>query len=652
MPVSPTPHAGAGGHALSPSDDHHNKGCWQRYWYRRYNSSPWQQFHCNWTRQLRATYRNYGLWRDIWLLAIVIGVLVGLLFYQLGVDETGIQERVALFFFILSYIAFNAVQLVPVLAQQRPVYYTNIHAGYMHPFFYFSTFQLVQLPIIALETLLLLTPLYGLAHLAGSPWISSHFWIFYLIVLLNSHIARTWLLCLYVISPNESVADVLNQVTNILFSKLCGFFIAAGIIVTGWKWVFHISWFTYALRAMANNDLVRSTKGEGAGEGRNCFPSTSDSCRFQTGAEGLQLLYQMDTTITVWSDILSLFYFSLAFNFAAYILLCYMDYSSLDQFEAPDWGSATLQMQDAQAYQESVAAEKGLISEKEQRRNTLTRHTSSATLMGKRDGKAKGAQGKSAEAGPPTPKSGNQQRPGSTGAAAAAAAADAEASTNNRPGFLRRVLQNYASRSGSKPKHSHIVVPIATSHLLGPQAVGDRPSSARGAQDAPVVQSQECQPRMRARAASLGEAPSMPEPDEADKTLTRTHRAHYHHEIHEVDVAALLHDDVDEGAEGAEEEAQKKDHLASPAAAGAANKLQLPTAGAKSPSAVGGGGDRLRARSSSRGGAAAKPGAVLEWSNLCYSVPVKDDKGNTIQRLLLDHCYGHVEPGQMTALSQ
>jgi ABC-type multidrug transport system ATPase subunit len=159
------------------SSSHGYLGWVHKAWYRRFNSSPWQQFRCNFVRQVQATYRNAGLWRDIWLLAVVIGVLVGLLFWNLGVGESGVQERVALFFFILSYIAFNAVQLVPVLAQQRPVYYANLHAHYHHSFFYFITLQLVQLPIITIETILLLTPIYGISRLTGDPWASSQFWV-------------------------------------------------------------------------------------------------------------------------------------------------------------------------------------------------------------------------------------------------------------------------------------------------------------------------------------------------------------------------------------------------------------------------------------------------------------------------------------------
>jgi len=638
----------------SPPVGHEKKRGWLAHrWYKLYNSSPWQQFQCNWTRQVRATYRNYGLWRDIWILAVVIGILIGLLFYQLGVDDDGVQERVALFFFILSYIAFNAVQLVPVLAQQRPVYYTNIHAGYNHPFFYFITLQLVQLPIIAIESLLLLTPLYGISDLSGGVW-REEFWVMYLIVLMNSHIARTWLLCLYVASPNEVVADVLNQVTSILFSKLCGFFIPAASIVAGWHWVFTISWFSYALRALSNNDLVRN-----GGVRTACVPSPSDACRFETGAQGLDLLYEMDTSVSVWSDVLALLYFTLAFNFAALVLLCYVDWSALDKFEAADFGSAQLQIQDAQAHQDARASERGLITLDELRKKSLVRHQSYATLT------LSGGGGKPPLLTPRSRAGSRLELPPSGAPVPTGAAATAADSASKPRSFLDRVLQRFDSSSALRPKHSHIVVPIVTN--LGSEAAASRPNSAQptlgdGAGNAAVAAAASREKQLRNRAVSAGGAPSYftggADPDD-DLTLTRTHRAHYHHEIHEVDVAALLQeggviqpvdeeivDEAQEEKKAAEQQPAQADQKATAAAV----VFQSPRSSMGRQASL----PRLRRSASSHmgaGGSVPSTGAVLEWSDLTYSVPVRDDKtGKTVQKVLLDHCYGHVEPGQMVAL--
>ena len=133
-------------------------------------------------------------------------------------------------------VCYCCVCQVPVLAQQRPIYYSDLHSRFYHPLAYFVSIQLVQLPIIVLEALLLMTPVYGLSGLAGTYWTGQQFWSAYFIVLLTSFISRTFMLALYAASPNEAVADVLNQVTNILFSKLCGYFIPAPLIPKAWKW--------------------------------------------------------------------------------------------------------------------------------------------------------------------------------------------------------------------------------------------------------------------------------------------------------------------------------------------------------------------------------------------------------------------------------
>ncbi len=97
--------------------------------------------------------------------------------------------------------------------------------------------------------------------------------------------------------------------TSLIFSKLCGYFIPRNNIPRGWYWVYVISWFTYALRGLAKNDLT--------GIVHACTPSIVDTCRFTTGEQALEVLYEIDVSIDKWDDILSLFYFWITFHFGA-----------------------------------------------------------------------------------------------------------------------------------------------------------------------------------------------------------------------------------------------------------------------------------------------------------------------------------------------
>ena len=326
-----------------------------RMWYRQYNSSPWLQLWMNISRQTTLTIRNTGLWRDTWLTSLVMGFFLGSLFYQEGYSYQQVRNRVGLFFFILSYLAFNAVMLVPVLAHQRGVYYNQLAGGYYHGFAYYISHFITQIPIVVVETLLLLLPVWGLGGLQG-PDGGREFWYAYLVIGFNSLISRVWMILLASVSPNEVYADVLNTVTNIIFTKLCGYFIAASNIVNGWYWVYTISYFTYALRGLAKNDiwpLNDQTCAQLAIDAQQppctdskyetCNPAAygnaDNPCIFQTGRQALYNLYGIDPAIDKWSDFVNLVWFLLAFNVGAMLASTYVNWNEADEPEHPDFGN-------------------------------------------------------------------------------------------------------------------------------------------------------------------------------------------------------------------------------------------------------------------------------------------------------------------------
>jgi ABC-type multidrug transport system ATPase subunit/ABC-type multidrug transport system permease subunit len=297
-----------------------------RRWYRSYNSSARIQFKQNLYRHALLTYRNTGLWRDIWILAVLIGIISGSLFFQLGTDETGVHNRLGLYFYIISYLGFNAVQLAPVLARQRTVLSNQTRSGYYHPFAYFFSLLLVQMPIVLVEALLLLTPAWGLSRLEGMDWGGS-FWFAYLVVSLASYTSRAYMFVVYGFCPNEAWADVLNQVSNIIFTKLCGYFIPQQKLVVGWHWVYYLSYYTFALRALALNDILPIA--------RDCVPTPEAECLFKTGAEALELLYTMDPAWSKWMQVEYLFDFFICFSVIGFVAMWKIDWAVTDDWEVP-----------------------------------------------------------------------------------------------------------------------------------------------------------------------------------------------------------------------------------------------------------------------------------------------------------------------------
>ena len=299
------------------------------FWYRRYNSSLGRQLYENIKRMSLVFLRNVGLWRNTWLRAIFIGLVLGSLFYNLNASETDIRNRVGLIFFIALYVGFGGVQLFPILSAQRPVFYKQQQAGYFQGLTYYFSLQLVQLPILILETTLLLVPIWGLSNLSGGDFSSNQFWFAWITLTITSLIGRAWVMVLLAVSPIEAMANVLLVMTNILFVTLCGFLIPKDEIEAGWHWFWYISYISYTFRALAINDIEPLY---------NPCVVGSPGCPYNSGQDALQSLFDIDGTYNKWKDFGRLCGIFIAFSCGAAIAYNVISWDKPDTPEAPDWG--------------------------------------------------------------------------------------------------------------------------------------------------------------------------------------------------------------------------------------------------------------------------------------------------------------------------
>ena len=336
------------------------------FWYRRYNSGILLQFKENFKRMSLIFLRNVGLWRNTWLRALFIAFILGSLFYKLQATQQDIRNRIGLIFFISLYLGFGGIQLFPILSAQRPVYYAQLGAGYYQGFTYYVALQLVQLPILIIETTLLLVPIWGLSNLSGSDFASNEFWFAWIVLVMTSLISRAWVMVLLSVSPIEAMANVLLVMTNILFVTLCGFLIPADEIEQGWHWSaplsctrcppacllsvqpahaslssasawlllcvrFHvISYISYTFRALVINDIAPLFNP--------CSPVGGVNCPYQSGADALEQLYGIDASYNKWKDFGRLCGIFIAFSFGAALMYVTLNWSSPDTPESPEWG--------------------------------------------------------------------------------------------------------------------------------------------------------------------------------------------------------------------------------------------------------------------------------------------------------------------------
>ena len=300
------------------------------FWYRRWNSSLSRQMWENLKRMCLVFLRNVGLWRNTWLRAVFIGLVLGSLFYDMNASQQDVRNRVGLIFFIAIYVGFGGVQLFPILSEQRPVFYKQLQAGYFQGITYYIALQIVQLPILVIETTLLLVPIWGLSNLSGGDFISNQFWFAWITLFMTSLIGRAWVMVLLAISPIEAMANVLLVMTNILFVTLCGFLIPKDKIEAGWHWFWYISYLSYTFRSLVIND-IEPVYNQDCTQG---YPN----CPFQSGHDALAAQYGIDGMYNKWKDFGRLCGIFIAFSVGAAIAYNIISWDWPDSPEAPDWG--------------------------------------------------------------------------------------------------------------------------------------------------------------------------------------------------------------------------------------------------------------------------------------------------------------------------
>lgn len=93
--------------------------------------------------------------------AILTSLIVGSLFYQLGVEEYTL--KLGLFLYVATSLAFSNFAEVPLAAEYKKVLYKQIDAGFYPTTSYLTSLIIVHLPLAFAEVLLLGSIVYWMA---------------------------------------------------------------------------------------------------------------------------------------------------------------------------------------------------------------------------------------------------------------------------------------------------------------------------------------------------------------------------------------------------------------------------------------------------------------------------------------------------------
>ncbi|KAG0190293.1 hypothetical protein DFQ28_002243 [Apophysomyces sp. BC1034] len=198
-------------------------------------------------------YRNPFLFFAHFVCSLILGILLGSLFWQVEVDLSGVQNRLGVLFFMCALLGFASTSALDMFSKERVLFMRERENGYYSPASYFVAKILFDIiPLRVLPPLVMGSVCYYMIGLNPSITVFGKF----LLVLILFNLAAAGLcLCFATAFKSVSAANLLANLV-ILFSMLFGgFLLNKDHIPVFLSWLKYLSFFNYGYEALIVNEL-------------------------------------------------------------------------------------------------------------------------------------------------------------------------------------------------------------------------------------------------------------------------------------------------------------------------------------------------------------------------------------------------------------
>ena len=232
-----------------------------------YASSLFEQLSETWSIQLRYHYRDLSILKTRFAVPVVFAFILGLLFFQLEMDQDGAKNRISAVFITCVYTGSVSAFCIPKIVAQRAVYFreSSSNTYRLLPSFLSTFFS--ELPFVLVQAVLYLTPMYFLVGLRPGIEYFLPFMGCYLVLSVSMFAFAHFLAAA---APNSDTATILMMLFNSIFTLFCGFLLPYAQIPGFWRPLYYLSMFRYPLGYMVSNQvgfalLVRAKRSVAAG---------------------------------------------------------------------------------------------------------------------------------------------------------------------------------------------------------------------------------------------------------------------------------------------------------------------------------------------------------------------------------------------------
>ncbi|CAL9220214.1 unnamed protein product [Arabidopsis halleri] len=217
----------------------------------RYKSSRITEISLLSSRFWKIIYRTRQLLLTNFLEALVVGLVLGTIYLNIGTGKEGIKKRFGLFAFTLTFLLSSTTQTLPIFIDERPILLRETSSGLYRLSSHILANTLVFLPYLLLIAIIYSVSLYFLVGLCFS-W--KAFAYFVLVIWIIVLMANSFVLFLSSVAPNYIAGTSLVTIILAAFFLFSGYFISKESLPKYWLFMYFFSMYKYALDALLINE--------------------------------------------------------------------------------------------------------------------------------------------------------------------------------------------------------------------------------------------------------------------------------------------------------------------------------------------------------------------------------------------------------------
>ncbi|KAG2432130.1 hypothetical protein HXX76_009056 [Chlamydomonas incerta] len=262
-------------------------------------------------RQLLLVSRDTILIKGRLVQVVVMGLITGSLFFQLGTEVSDARSYFGVSFLAVMFMAMGAMPALPVTLATKGVWEKHRAAFFYPAWCHALGANLAQVPMMLVDSFFYSIILYWMV---GYAPVAGQFFAFWLAMFSMSFNSNVLFRLIAYASPDAVSANAFGGFVLLILILLSGFTIIRGSIPDYWIWAYYISPFAWALRCVVINEFTSQRWGYPS-------PLTPD---MTTGEEALASFDFFTTWEWYWGGIGYLWGSSLLFIVASTLALAYI----------------------------------------------------------------------------------------------------------------------------------------------------------------------------------------------------------------------------------------------------------------------------------------------------------------------------------------